>query len=134
MELITLSVFENVEYVDLNNEDYFSLNELVDSTVVDAIQQKLDEFLSKGPILSSVFLKLQEASIPAVIFGGWVRDQYISCKTDANLKPRDIDIVVDLPKGVSLESILSTDHQKTMFGGCVADTTTDNFIYGYLGY
>ncbi|WP_457934665.1 patatin-like phospholipase family protein [Pseudoalteromonas sp. SCSIO 43210] len=118
-----MSVFSNVEYIDLNNKDIFLLNELDDSTVVDAIQKKFDDFLNNDPMLSSVFTKLKEASIPAVIFGGWVRDQYLSCTRNVELSPRDIDIVVDLPKGISLESILSKDNKKTMFGGYVAKTT-----------
>jgi predicted acylesterase/phospholipase RssA len=121
-----LSVTANVEFINLANECEHCVNELEDIDAVDAIQQKFDAFLSQDPILASVFLKLKEASIPAVIFGGWVRDQYISHKNDINLKPKDIDIVVDLPNGLSLESVLPNNHQKTMFGGCVAKTTTSS--------
>lgn len=121
-----MAAMVNVEYIDIQNINAVPPQELLDSSAVDAIQNKFDEFLEQDPILSSVIMKLQEASIPAVIFGGWVRDHYISFKKGINLQPRDIDIVVDLPQGASLESIVKNDHTKTMFGGLATKTTTSS--------
>lgn len=121
-----MTIKHNVEHLDVKHINEASLKELLDSSAVNAIQNKFDEFLKRDPILSDVFSKLHEASIPAVIFGGWVRDNYISIKDNVELEPRDIDIVVDLPQGISLESIITIEHTKTMFGGITAKTTTSS--------
>ncbi len=117
-----MTTMENVDYIDLQKKSSSPPEKLNDPQAIKAIQVKFDELIKDDSILSTIFDDLKAASIPAVVFGGWVRDQYISFKNNINLNPRDIDIVVKVPKGRSLDAILTTKYEKTMFGGFVVKT------------
>jgi len=100
-------------------------SESFDGAAVAEIQRRFDEFLEQDEILCKLISKLKRLSIEAVVFGGWVRDQYSSIVNGDAVKSKDIDIVVRIPKGKKLEEILSEyKHDVTIFGGIVIESTT----------
>jgi len=68
----------------------------------------------KHPLLG-FFHDLRDAQLPAVVFGGTLRDLVVKGSAE---QPRDVDVVVDTPSLVAIESLFRVYIKKrTRFGG-----------------
>ena len=68
----------------------------------------------KHPLLG-FFHDLRDAQLPAVVFGGTLRDLVVKGSSE---QPRDVDVVVDTPSLIAIESLFRVYIKKrTRFGG-----------------
>jgi hypothetical protein len=93
--------------------------EMVQQSRVKGLRELFGRFVTskaayKHPLLG-FFHDLREAQLPAVVFGGTLRDLVVKGSSE---QPRDVDVVVDTPSLSAIESLFRQYIKKqTRFGG-----------------
>lgn len=114
----------NIDSIDLDNEFEAPECTVLDEKIAIEVQRRFDTLIESDEVIKNIFLAIEKSAGQVVIFGGWVRDQVISIKSNTPINSRDIDVVVDLKSNIELAELLTSEAIKNIFGGFSLKTTT----------